>query len=144
VNFLSALTASAEVRKGTIGGERQLLNTGQGAAQELGGIGWRLTALRQFLRVSQRIRKAIQRSLKSDANPASWTHVGIATSASKVITNLISGKRYWFRVAAVSAGGEAAGASTQRKLCRNPKHPRSLILACGVWGGGITRRVVSR
>ena len=66
MSSLSALTESAEVRKGTIGGERQLLNPGQGAAQEPGAIRWRLAVLRQFLRVSQRIRKAIQRNLKSD------------------------------------------------------------------------------
>jgi len=50
------------------------------------------------------------------ANPASWTHVGIATSASKVITNLISGKRYWFRVAAVSAGGESGWSEHATKV----------------------------
>ena len=37
----------------------------------------------------------------------SWTHAGIATSASKLIANLTTGKRYWFRVAAVSAGGQS-------------------------------------
>jgi len=36
-----------------------------------------------------------------------WIHVGIATSGSKSIANLTSGKRYWFRVAAVSAGGQS-------------------------------------
>jgi len=42
------------------------MKTGWGAAQELGAVRWRLAVLRQFLRVSQRIRKAIQRNLKSD------------------------------------------------------------------------------
>ena len=39
---------------------------------------------------------------QDSATASSWTHLGIATSARKVITNLTSGKRYWFRVAAVS------------------------------------------
>jgi hypothetical protein len=49
-------------------------------------------------------------TIESSQDPAtanSWTHMGIATSASKVMTNLTSGKRYWFRVAAVSAGGQS-------------------------------------
>lgn len=62
------------------------------------------------------------------STPTSWTHVGIATSASKLITNLPSGKRYWFRVAAVSAGGQSGGASTRRKSCRNRGKSISLIL----------------
>ena len=52
-------------------------------------------------------------------NPAtatSWTHVGIATSASKVIANLTSGKRYWFRVAAVSAGGQSGWSEHATKV----------------------------
>lgn len=48
----------------------------------------------------------IEASLDPTAG-TSWTHVGIATSAGKVIANLTSGKRYWFRVAAVSAGGQS-------------------------------------
>lgn len=50
------------------------------------------------------------------AAPASWTHVGIATSASKLITNLTSGKRYWFRVAAVSAGGQSGWSEHATKV----------------------------
>jgi hypothetical protein len=50
------------------------------------------------------------------ATPASWTHVGIATSASKLITNLTSGKRYWFRVAAVSAGGQSGWSEHATKV----------------------------
>ncbi len=41
------------------------------------------------------------------ANPTSWTHIGIATSGSKVITNLKAGTRYWFRVAAVGVMGQS-------------------------------------
>ena len=50
------------------------------------------------------------------ATAASWTHVGIATSASKVIANLTSGKRYWFRVAAVSAGGQSGWSEHATKV----------------------------
>jgi hypothetical protein len=50
------------------------------------------------------------------ATPASWTHVGIATSASKLIGNLTSGKRYWFRVAAVSAGGQSGWSEHATKV----------------------------
>jgi hypothetical protein len=50
------------------------------------------------------------------AAPASWSHVGIATSASKLIVNLTSGKRYWFRVAAVSAGGQSGWSEHATKV----------------------------
>ena len=41
------------------------------------------------------------------ATAASWTHAEVATSATKVISNLKSGTRYWFRVCAVGAGGQS-------------------------------------
>lgn len=50
------------------------------------------------------------------ANPGSWTHVGIATSASKTISNLTTGKRYWFRVAAVGAGGQSGWSEHATKV----------------------------
>ena len=50
------------------------------------------------------------------ATPTSWTHAGIATSASKTVTNLTSGKRYWFRVAAVSAGGQSGWSEHATKV----------------------------
>jgi|ERR1051326_4966455 len=50
------------------------------------------------------------------AAASSWTHVGIATSASKVVTNLTSGKRYWFRIAAVSAGGQSGWSEHATKV----------------------------
>ncbi len=50
------------------------------------------------------------------ATPTSWVHVGIATSASRVISNLTSGKRYWFRVAAVSAGGQSGWSEHATKV----------------------------
>jgi hypothetical protein len=48
--------------------------------------------------------------IESSTDPAtttSWEHAGIATSATKTITNLKSGTRFWFRVAAVAAGGQS-------------------------------------
>ena len=50
------------------------------------------------------------------ATPASWTHVGIATSASKTINNPTTGKRYWFRVAAVGAGGQSGWSEHATKV----------------------------
>lgn len=58
-------------------------------------------------------------TIETSLDPAaanSWTHVGIATSAGKVIANLISGKRYWFRVAAVSAGGQSGWSEHATKV----------------------------
>lgn len=55
-------------------------------------------------------------SSQDPATPGSWTHVGIATSASKLIVNLTSGKRYWFRVAAVSAGGQSGWSEHATKV----------------------------
>ena len=50
------------------------------------------------------------------AGAGSWTHLGIATSASKVITNLTSGKRYWFRVAAVGTVGQSGWSEHATKV----------------------------
>jgi|SRR5690349_3330910 len=50
------------------------------------------------------------------ATPSSWTHVAIATSAAKAISNLKSGTRYWFRVAAVGAGGESGWSEHATKV----------------------------
>jgi hypothetical protein len=50
------------------------------------------------------------------ATPNSWTHAGIATSGSKSIANLTSGKRYWFRVAAISAGGQSGWSEHATKV----------------------------
>ncbi len=55
-------------------------------------------------------------SSQDPATASSWTHVGIATSASKLIANLTSGKRYWFRVAAVSAGGQSGWSEHATKV----------------------------
>src|SRR5690349_10120608 len=50
------------------------------------------------------------------ATPTSWIHVAIATSAAKSITNLKSGTRYWFRVAAVGAGGQSGWSEHATKV----------------------------
>lgn len=50
------------------------------------------------------------------ATPTGWTQVAIATSASKTINNLTSGKRYWFRVAAVGAGGQSGWSEHATKV----------------------------
>ena len=58
-------------------------------------------------------------TIEASQDPAaagSWTHVGIATSASKLVANLTSGKRYWFRVAAVSAGGQSGWSEHATKV----------------------------
>ena len=50
------------------------------------------------------------------ATPASWTHTGVATAANKTIVNLTSGKRYWFRVAAVGAVGQSGWSEHATKI----------------------------
>ena len=55
-------------------------------------------------------------SSQDPATAASWTHVGIATSAGKLVANLTTGKRYWFRVAAVSAGGQSGWSEHATKV----------------------------
>ncbi len=56
--------------------------------------------------------------IEASLDPAagSWTHAAFATSASKTIANLTSGKRYWFRVAAVSAGGQSGWSEHATKV----------------------------
>jgi len=50
------------------------------------------------------------------ATPTSWTHTAIVASASKTISDLTSGKRYWFRVAAVGAGGQSGWSEHATKV----------------------------
>ena len=57
--------------------------------------------------------------IESSTDPAtttSWEHAGIATSATKTITNLKSGTRFWFRVAAVGAGGQSGWSEHATKV----------------------------
>jgi hypothetical protein len=63
-----------------------------------------------------RARTYLIESSVDPATPGSWTHVGIATSASKAVDNLTSGKRYWFRVAAVGAGGQSGWSEHATKV----------------------------
>ena len=46
----------------------------------------------------------------------SWTHSGVATAANKTIFSLTSGKRYWFRVAAVGAVGQSGWSEHATKV----------------------------
>jgi len=48
--------------------------------------------------------------------PESWTHANIATASSARIENLTSGKRYWFRVAAVGAMGQSGWSEPATKI----------------------------
>jgi len=50
------------------------------------------------------------------AAPGSWSQLGVATSASKAISNLTSGKRYWFRTKAVGAAGESGWSEHASKV----------------------------
>ena len=55
-------------------------------------------------------------SSNDPATASTWTHVGIATSASKTISDLTSGKRYWFRIAAVGASGQSGWSEHATKV----------------------------
>lgn len=48
--------------------------------------------------------------------PDSWTHAAIATASSTRIEKLTSGKRYWFRVAAVGAMGQSGWSEPATKI----------------------------
>jgi hypothetical protein len=50
------------------------------------------------------------------ATPASWEHAGIATSSTKTIGGLKSGTRFWFRVAALGAGGQSGWSEHATKV----------------------------
>jgi hypothetical protein len=57
--------------------------------------------------------------IESSTDPAtvtSWEHVGVATSATKTISNLKSGTRFWFRVAALGAGGQSGWSEHATKV----------------------------
>jgi hypothetical protein len=55
-------------------------------------------------------------SSQDPATASSWAHLGVATSASKAIPGLTSGKRYWFRVAAIGAGGQSGWSEHATKV----------------------------
>ena len=57
--------------------------------------------------------------IESSTDPAtvtSWEHAGVAASATKTISNLKSGTRFWFRVAAVGAGGQSGWSEQATKV----------------------------
>ena len=57
--------------------------------------------------------------IESSTDPAtvtSWEHAGIAASATKTIGDLKSGTRFWFRVAAVAAGGQSGWSEHATKV----------------------------
>jgi len=57
--------------------------------------------------------------IESSLDPATangWTQVGIATAATKSIGNLTTGKRYWFRIAAVGALGQSGWSEHATKV----------------------------
>jgi len=46
----------------------------------------------------------------------SWTHATIATASARTIENLASGKRFWFRVAAIGAMGQSGWSEPATKI----------------------------
>ena len=57
--------------------------------------------------------------IETSTDPAtvtSWEHAGVATSATKTITGLKSGTRFWFRVAAVAAAGQSGWSEHATKV----------------------------
>lgn len=57
--------------------------------------------------------------VESSTDPAtitSWEHAGVATSSTKTISGLKSGTRFWFRVAAVGAGGQSGWSEQATKV----------------------------
>ena len=48
--------------------------------------------------------------------PESWTQAAIATASTRTIENLASGKRFWFRVAAIGAMGQSGWSEPATKI----------------------------
>jgi len=48
--------------------------------------------------------------------PESWTHASIATASAQTIDKLASGKRFWFRVAAIGALGQSGWSEPATKI----------------------------
>ena len=46
----------------------------------------------------------------------SWTHAGVSTRSAFTVGGLISGTRYWFRVAAVNANGQSGWSGPATKM----------------------------
>jgi hypothetical protein len=75
---------------------------------------------------------AIEFSL-DPAAAGSWTHVGIATSSSKVIPNLTSGKRYWFRVAAIGSVGQSGWSEHATKIVPSTRRCARCFATTSAW-----------
>lgn len=58
---------------------------------------------------------AVETSLDSPT-ATSWTHAGVAPKAKHTINNLISGTRYWVRVAAVGTNGQSGWSDPATKI----------------------------
>ncbi len=48
--------------------------------------------------------------------PETWTHTAVATASTRTIENLTSGKRFWFRVAAIGATGQSGWSEPATKI----------------------------
>jgi hypothetical protein len=46
----------------------------------------------------------------------SWKHLGVSTKSSFTVTDLVSGSRVWFRVAAVNAAGQSGWSDPATKI----------------------------
>lgn len=57
----------------------------------------------------------IQRSV-DPPTPTSWQHAAVSAKSSATITGLVSGTRYWFRIAAVTSGGQSGWSDPATKI----------------------------
>lgn len=57
----------------------------------------------------------IQKSTNPPTN-GSWTQVAVVTTSSYTVTGLTSGEKYWFRVAAIGAGGQSGWSDPAVKM----------------------------
>lgn len=57
----------------------------------------------------------IQRSA-DPPTPTSWEHAAVSVKSSATISGLTSGTRYWFRVAAVTSGGQSGWSDPATKI----------------------------
>lgn len=46
----------------------------------------------------------------------SWTHAGVSTRSAFTVSGLVSGTRYWFRVAAINANGQSGWSDPAMKI----------------------------
>ncbi len=55
-------------------------------------------------------------SCEDPPTPTSWKHAGVSTKSRFTITGLQSGKRYWFRVAAINGAGQSGWSDPATKI----------------------------